>query len=669
MALRILLVDDELNVLKSLKRVLVRSGYDVITASTGFEALEILAANQVEIIITDFRMPEMNGADLLRQVKSRWPDCVNLVLSGYADFKSVVELLNQGLVFRFLEKPWVDSELLENISEAQVKYEQRRAKRVRDQLLMGSMSGLIEIDNNGIINRFNAPAAEIIPDIHLYENKHLAHLDTAQNKAVSQSFIDKQSSTLFINYARASDLAKSEEIMIERCLNDDSFQLLKLSINSNSLSSIFQLTRTQSVVTNESDFYHHLTLCEANKECYALVYIGISQFQLINDLLGGEDGSHLIKLVLEVLKGVSERAIKVLHKSADRFVLFVPEIKSDSEILTVLNKAMNDLKKALPSKYTDAHVQLYGVYGLFPEDSLEGKELVNQMQLTMNYQVGEQQRICSRFDPQLVADYKKNFDLSRLLLTAVNKDELSLRFQPKVDTKTGQIFIAEVLIRWYEPSKHGWVAPAHFIPIAECDGQIISIGRWVISQSCKTLKYWADNKTGVGVLAINLSARQLKDDPDWIDYMLECLSSNSLEPSQLVFELTETYLIEDFTTCEQQLIRLRSLGFKLLIDDFGVGYSSLGYLSKLPVDGVKLDRTLITDIESSLAMQSMIRNITRMSHDLNLKVVAEGVETAYQCELIKKLGCDYIQGYYYSEPLEQDDFCNYLNHFNSQGAQ
>ena len=669
MALRILLVDDELNVLKSLKRVLVRSGYDVMTASSGFEALEILAANQVEIIITDFRMPEMNGADLLRQVKINWPDCVNLVLSGYADFKSVVELLNQGLVFRFLEKPWVDSELLENISEAKVKYEQRRAKRVRDQLLMGSMSALIEIDNDGIINRFNAPAAEIISDIHLYENKHLANLDTAQNKAVSQSFVDKQSSTLFINYACTSDLAKSEEVMIERCLNDDAFQLLKLSINSNSMSNIFQLTRTPSVVTNESDFYHHLALCEANKECYALVYIGIAQFQLINDLLGAEDGSHLIKLVLEVLKGVSKQPVKVLHKSADRFVLFVPEIKSDSEILTDLNKAMNDLKKLLPSKYNDAHVQLYGVYGLFPEDNLKGKELVNQMQLTMNYQVSEQQRICSRFDPQLVADYKKNFELSRLLLTAVSNDELSLRFQPKVDTKTGQILIAETLIRWYEPSKHGWVPPAHFIPIAECDGQIISIGRWVISQSCKTLKYWTENNTGVRVLAINLSARQLKDDPDWIDFMLECLSRNNLESSQLVFELTETYLIEDFAICEQQLIRLRTLGFKLLIDDFGVGYSSLGYLSKLPVDGVKLDRALIADIESSLAMQSMIRNITRMSHDLNLKVVAEGVETVYQCELIKKLGCDYIQGYYYSEPLEQDDFCNYLSYFNSQGAQ
>lgn len=669
MACRVLLVDDEPNVLKSLKRVLVRTGYHVVTASSGVEALEILKSNHIELIITDFRMPQMNGADLLRQVKNNWPDCVNLVLSGYADFKSVVELLNQGLVFRFLEKPWIDSELLENISEAQMKYEQRRAKRVREQLLIASMSALLEIDNNGIIIRCNAPAATIIPDIHLYENKHLASLDTTHDKSVSQSFVDKQSSALFINYTNTSDLTKSEEVMIERCLSDDFCQLLRLSTRTKSVSNRFQLSSAQSVVTNEPDFYHHLTLSEANKEYFALVCVGIAQFQLINDLLGPEDGSYLIKLVLKVLKGVSDKPVKILHKSADRFIVCVPDIKSDSEILIDLNKAMDELIKILPSKYTDAQVRLYGVYGLFPEDNLEGKELVNQMQLTMNYQAGEQQRIFSRFDPELVADYKKNFELSRLLLTAASKNEMSLRFQPKIDTKTGQVFSAEVLIRWYEPKKHGWVAPDHFIPIAECDGQIIAIGRWVISQSCKTLKYWANNHIGVRALAINLSARQLKDDPQWIDYMLECLTINGLESSQLMFELTETYLIDDFSACEQQLVRLRELGFKLLIDDFGVGYSSLGYLSKLPVDGVKLDKSLISNIESSLAMQSMVRNITRMSHDLNLKVIAEGVETAFQCELIKKLGCDYIQGYYYCKPLEQDDFCRYLDHLNSQGVQ
>lgn len=669
MALQILLVDDELNVLKSLKRVLVRSGYQVITASSGFEALEILKKNKVSIIITDFRMPQMNGADLLRQVKINWPDCVNLVLSGYADFKSVVELLNQGLVFRFLEKPWLDDELLDNISQAEIKYQQRRAKRIRNQLLMGSTSALVEINNDGTINRFNAPAVDIIPDISLFENKHIANLDTAQSKTISQSFVDKQSSTLFFNYASTINPTQNEEVMIERCLSDDFCQLLKLSINSNSPSHIFQLTKTKSAVTSATDFYHHLSMSEANNECYALVYIGIAQFQLINDLLGVEDSSHLIKLVLEALKGASKKSVKIFHKHADRFVLFVPNVIADSEILTDLNKAMDDLSKALPSKYDGTHVQIYGVYGLLPEDGLPGKELINQMQLTMNYQVDQYQRRFSRFDPELVADYKNNFELSRLLLTAPSKDELSLRFQPKVAAKTGKVVGAEVLVRWFEPTKFGWVSPAQFIPIAECDGQIITLGRWVIAQSCKTLKYWLDNKVSIEALSINLSARQVKDDPQWIDYVLDCLSSNGLLPSQLIFELTETYLIEDFTSCEQQLIRLRALGFRILIDDFGVGYSSLGYLSKLPVDGVKLDKTLITDVESSLAMQSMIRNITRMSHDLDLTVIAEGVETVYQCELIKKLGCDYIQGYYYSKPLAGDDFCRYLKDLNCQGEQ
>lgn len=668
MALKILLVDDEIFILKSLKRVLVRYGYEVFTASSGFKALEILKTNKVEIIITDFRMPEMDGADLLRHVKRDWPDCVSMVLSGYADFQSVVALLNEGLVFRFLEKPWRDSELLQNIKEAELKYQKRRAKAIRDQLLIGSTSALLEIDHQGTIKRFNAPMAEIIPDICFYTNKHLTYLNQDKNKPLTQSFVDKHSSTLFINNCQAVDPSKKQQIMIERYLSDEFCQLLKLSANSNPIATPFKVAKSESIIVSEPDFYEQLTLHETNSDCYSLVYVGIAQFQLINDLLGKEDGNYLIEIVQDVLSGIVDKPVKVYHQNADKFLVFVPNIASDNQILTALLNTTNQLIKVLPKKYANAHVRLYGVYGLFPEDNINGVELINQMQLIMNYQASEQAHTFSRFDPQLVADYKKNFELSCLLLNALEQDETTLRFQPKIDTKTGQITSAEVLIRWYESSKYGWVSPAQFIHIAECDGQIIPIGRWVIAQTCKALKYWAKNNTGVNELAINLSARQLKDDPSWIDFTIECLQENDLSPSQLIFELTETYLVEDFNICEQQLTRLRALGFKLQIDDFGVGYSSLGYLSKLPVDGVKLDRSLITDIKSSLPARSMIRNIIRMSHDLGLKVVAEGVETAFQCELVKKLGCDYIQGYYYAEPLNIDDFSSFLTAFRNQGT-
>jgi EAL domain-containing protein (putative c-di-GMP-specific phosphodiesterase class I) len=211
------------------------------------------------------------------------------------------------------------------------------------------------------------------------------------------------------------------------------------------------------------------------------------------------------------------------------------------------------------------------------------------------------------------------------------------------------------------------VSPALFIPISECDGQIIAISRFVISQSFKQLKQWNLQKVEVGKLAINLSARQIKEDPEWIDFMLESLNENNLSASNIQFELTETYLMDDLTKCQLQITRLRSLGFEVQIDDFGIGYSSLAYLSKLSIDGIKLDKELISGLDSSLEMQSMIRNIVRMSHDLNLKVIAEGVETAHECKLVERLGCDYIQGFYFSRPLPADEFYDYLINTNVRG--
>jgi EAL domain-containing protein (putative c-di-GMP-specific phosphodiesterase class I) len=300
------------------------------------------------------------------------------------------------------------------------------------------------------------------------------------------------------------------------------------------------------------------------------------------------------------------------------------------------------------------------VYGIFPEDGLSGKELINHFVLHMNYLAKKQQRFFVRYDAELVKDYRKSFELSRLLFKAIDNEEFSLCFQPKIDLKTNKVSGAEVLIRWFEPEKYGWVSPALFIPISECDGQIIAISRFVIVQSFKQLKQWHEQNIEIGKLAINLSARQIKEDPDWICFMLKCLNENELSASHIQFELTETYLVDDMAVCQLQIARLRKLGFEVQIDDFGVGYSSLAYLSKLSIDAIKLDKALVTGLESSLEIQSMIRNIVRLSHDLNLKVIAEGVETADEYKLIKKLGCDFIQGFYFSKPLPADDFCRFL---------
>lgn len=660
----ILLVDDEVRVLSALKRVLQRAGFEVATALSVTEALDYLQTNNVSVIITDFRMPQMSGADLLRQVKKDWPDIISLVLSGYTDFELVVELLNQGLAVKFLQKPWNETELVKSVVHAQKTYSMRVAKIERDQFLLGSLTALIEIRGDGIISRFNAPAQSLFPELTLCLNKPLESLDPAQHKDTFSAFLKNKSDRLFITSV-SKETKKQREFIIERCWSDDFCHLLKLSDNLRIHSEMFKINGFDELLINEAEFYQQLNTLE-DKYCdYTVIFIGIAKFDLIEDLLDFQHGEALTELLAKMLHTTFGSDVRICHKYSDHFMFYVPSGFDDCFLLSQFNKLVNLFTKALPKSYERFSIELYGVYGFFPEDRLSAKELVNHLGLNMNYLAKNQQHFFSRYDAELVNDYREKFELSRLLFKAIENNEFSLYFQPKIDIKTNKVSGAEVLIRWYETTKFGWVSPALFIPIAECDGQIIAISRYVITQSFKQLKRWHTQNIETGKLAINLSARQIKDDPSWIDFMLNCLKENGISSSDIQFELTETYLMEDMEQCQRQIDRLRSLGFEVQIDDFGVGYSSLAYLSKLSIDGVKLDKALITGLESSLEMQSMIRNIVRMSHDLNLKVIAEGVETTHEYNLVKKLGCDYIQGYYFSKPLNEKDFCDYIYNQNN----
>ena len=663
----ILLVDDEENVLRSLKRVLKRAGFkQVALATSGQEALAYLKVHDVSVIITDYRMPKMTGADLLRETKKHWPDIINIVLSGRADFNSVVELLNQGLAIKFLQKPWGEGELVDTIKQAQRLYCKRIAQHERDQLLLGSVTALIEINEEGKITRFNAPAQTIYPGLYSYVDDYIINIDAQPNKDDLTAFLSNKTNMLFIA-RKCAESEKEYEFILERYWSDDFCQLLKLSVNPSKSSNKFLIESFGDFLIKEPAFYQQLNEYEGENTSYTVIFIGIAKFELIADLLDYQSAYEFTHLLAKVLHNTFGEKVRMCQKHSNQFMLSVPHASNDATLLAALNKTMTLFTEAIPQRYKGMSLELYGVYGIFPDDVLSGKELINHLSLNMNYLAKKQQRFFTRFDAELVNDYRKNFELSRLLFKAIDNEEFSLCFQPKIDLKTHKVSGAEVLIRWYEPTKYGWVSPSLFIPISECDGQIIAISRFVISQSFKQLKQWNMQKVEVGKLAINLSARQIKEDPEWIDFMLESLNENNLSASNIQFELTETYLMDDLTKCQLQITRLRSLGFEVQIDDFGIGYSSLAYLSKLSIDGIKLDKELISGLDSSLEMQSMIRNIVRMSHDLNLKVIAEGVETAHECKLAERLGCDYIQGFYFSRPLPADEFYDYLINTNVRG--
>jgi EAL domain-containing protein (putative c-di-GMP-specific phosphodiesterase class I) len=232
-------------------------------------------------------------------------------------------------------------------------------------------------------------------------------------------------------------------------------------------------------------------------------------------------------------------------------------------------------------------------------------------------------------------------------------DEFILHYQPKVSLADGQISGLEALLRWRHPEQ-GLVSPAEFIPMLEDTGLIIPVGLWVIRKVCETLKNWESDNVDVVPVAINLSARQLQV-KGLADIIRRILEEYNVNPALLELELTESVLMIDPESAVEILRDIKSSGIGLSIDDFGTGYSSLAYLSKLPIDTLKIDRTFISDIINNHEDAAITRAVIVLAHELDLKVIAEGVETFDQLDLLVKNGCDQIQGYLFSKPVTSDE--------------
>lgn len=263
-----------------------------------------------------------------------------------------------------------------------------------------------------------------------------------------------------------------------------------------------------------------------------------------------------------------------------------------------------------------------------------------------------------RYDRAIVELKRQQFEISNSLYAAIEEQQMQLYYQPKISLLHGRCYSAEALLRWHHP-KMGWISPALFIPIAERDGQIQLIGRWVLEQCFAQLQQWQQQDLGLKRLAINLSGRQLQD-PQLPAQVQQLLLKYQLDPDLIELEITETFLMADIEQSRLLLLQLKQLGLHLAMDDFGTGYSSLAYLAKLPVDVLKLDRSLLIDLEDSPQSASMVRHMIRMAHELGMLVVAEGIESKGQVSILRDMRCDYVQGYVFSTPLAEAEFAAYL---------
>lgn len=652
----VLVVDDEMGIVKALSRVLSRSGYRVRTALCGADALEILQSWPCKVVLTDFRMPTMDGAELLATVRSLYPDIVGVVISGYSDFNSVKTLLNAGSAFRFLQKPWEDDELLQQVDAAFEYYLQRRFDGQTHKMLLAAAEPLLELSKDGVVLQANAAAIALLGD-------DLRKRGDLFNNFVTPRDKDKITPKLFeVGYSLFVTLNSQVEIELSCRLVGPKSAIIELSyvtvpVLANNVFDLPAMLNYQQLL----QLIHHYV---QNTRSLALVAVKIRSFDVWSRAIGYSETERTLESIAEQLLVSTAPLGELAFLANEQFVIVLPVPNDEMQVLHNITEILSSITGC--QQLGKGAVDFAVSYCMLPEDGNEPRTILNNL-LLGNMLVAESAvRMFMRYDRQAVERKKYQLSLSQALHSAIEQDQLFLQFQAKYDLHKQALSGCEVLIRWQHP-EFGIVSPSLFIPIAEQQGQIVEIGYWVLKQAFQALANWNSNGIHIGKMAINISGRQLIE-PDFIDWIKYYLAQSGVDATQLEFELTETFLLNNFDECINKLKVLSELGISIAIDDFGTGYSSLCYINKLPLNVLKIDRSLINDIESNMQTQSLVANVVRLAHDLHLHVVVEGVETLEQLQLVHKMGCDVIQGYFIARPESEQGYIALLSSVKSQGV-
>jgi diguanylate cyclase (GGDEF)-like protein len=386
----------------------------------------------------------------------------------------------------------------------------------------------------------------------------------------------------------------------------------------------------------------------------SVMFIDLDRFKTVNDTMGHSVGDELLIQASRRLEEYLDDDSLVARLGGDEFSVVVTQpVYSASSIKSLATHIVDALAKPFNLRGQDIFVSASVGIATYPFDGDDAGVILKHADTAMYHAKKSGRNNFKFYTAEMNQSAVKRLQTETLLRGALDRDEFILHFQPKVSLTDGSISGLEALLRWNHPEL-GLVSPADFIPMLEDTGLIIPVGEWVIRKVCETLKGWEDNNLGVVPIAINLSARQLQV-KGLAKIVRHILEEYGINPALLEFELTESVLMIEPESAVEILREIKSYGIGLSVDDFGTGYSSLAYLKRFPIDTLKIDRMFIKDITSNHEDAAITRAVIVLAHELDLNVIAEGVETFDQLELLVKHGCDQIQGYLFSKPVTSDE--------------
>lgn len=573
----LLIVDDDAEVRNLLEILLQEQGYRTLTASTGEQALALVAQQPPDLILLDAMMPDTNGYQVARQLKASasTANIPIIMLSGLGEQSARLLGLEAGAE-DFLCKPFASDELW---------------LRVRNLLRLKAFGD--------------------------YQAVHTLMLEQQLQK-------------------RTLDLERFRSAMgsDERLLKMANYDPLTGLPNRNLFYTTLQMGLTQAALRGWQ---------------LAVVTVGLNDFKSINLTWGHLLGDQVLGEFSQRLSNCLNVSDTLGRMDGDELALILMIRKGQAGPRQMVDRIREVLREPFKLQGNDIPMTANIGIALYPDDGADAHRLVKHANTAMGLAKQAGRDTYRFYTAQMNVEVLARQELETALRDAVRKQAFEVFYQPKISLSDGRICGVEALLRWPRPGGEA-VSPAVFVPVLESLGLISRVGQWVIDRVCSQIAHWQSTGMGAVEVAVNVSALQISEG-DLIDDIQRSLKAHQLEPQWLEVELTEGSLMENTPHTIASLLTLRDIGVKISIDDFGTGYSSLAYLSRFPIDKLKIDIAFIREVTFNPQDAAIARTIIELAHSLNLQVIAEGVETREQLAFLTDNGCDQVQGYLFCRPL------------------
>jgi diguanylate cyclase (GGDEF)-like protein/PAS domain S-box-containing protein len=404
-----------------------------------------------------------------------------------------------------------------------------------------------------------------------------------------------------------------------------------------------------------------IQMSKKHNQSFALLFLDLDRFKNINDTLGHRVGDMLLKETAQRLKSLLRKQDTIARFGGDEFVIILPNLKHIREAVYMAEKIIESLKRPFYVNHQEMYISTSIGISVYPFDGTDKETLIRMADRAMYQAKKNGRNQYALYHDGMHRNGKQLFQLETALRKALDRGEFELYYQPQLDIKTKQIRAVEALIRWNHPEK-GFISPGVFIPLAEESGLITPISDWIMMQACEHLKQSQLHFPYVK-MSINISPIYFQQ-IDFLEKLQKTIESVNINPRSIELELTESAVMPHAEQSVERLTMLKTMGISIAIDDFGTGFSSLSYLHRFPIDILKIDRSFIKQLSRYREDSAIVEAIIMMAHSLRIQVVAEGVETKKQYQILEKQCCDFVQGYYVSKPMLISELYEFLDMWN-----